>query len=157
MILRLAECIARNEDFGKCLETFLAEKGLTPSEFSRRSGIPRSTLYKILKGYKPRYDTLVRIFSAFHEKRKFVALIAARYVVEEIKFDDRVKVYPATTLEDAIVAAVRAEKEGAEAVICAPIISSLIEKLVDIPVITIRPEKSVIRAVNTAVEMLNLR
>jgi len=156
MIARLAECIARGEDFGKCLERVLVEKGLTPAEFSRKADIPQSTLYKILRGYKPRYDTLVKIFSALHEERNFVALIAARYVLEGIWFDERVKVYPATTLEDAIVAVVRAEKDGARAIICAPILSSLVEKLVDVPVITIKPEKSVERAVKAAIEKFNL-
>ena len=87
--------------------------------------------------------------------KRFVALIAARYVVEGMTFDERVRVYPATTLEDAIVAAVRAEKDGAGAIICAPIISGLVEKLVDVPVITIKPERSVEKAIKTALERLN--
>ncbi|MBO8179447.1 MAG: helix-turn-helix domain-containing protein [Archaeoglobus sp.] len=156
MISRLAECIARGEDFGRCLERVLAEKGLKPVEFAKKAGIPQSTLYKILRGYKPRYGTLVKIFSALREEKGFVALIAARYVLEDKRFDERVRVYPATTLEDAIVAAVRAEKDGARAIICAPVISSLVEKIVDVPVITIKPEKSVERAVKMAIEKFNL-
>jgi len=156
MISRLAQCIARGEDFGRCLERVLVEKGLKPAEFARKANIPQSTLYKILRGYKPRYDTLAKIFSALHEEKGFVALIAARYVLEDKKFDERVRVYPATTLEDAIVAVVRAEKDGARAIICAPVISSLAEKIVDVPVITIKPEKSVERAVKTAIEKFNL-
>uniref|UniRef100_A0A7C2S5Z2 Helix-turn-helix domain-containing protein n=1 Tax=Archaeoglobus fulgidus TaxID=2234 RepID=A0A7C2S5Z2_ARCFL len=156
MLLRLAECIARGEDFGRCLERLLVEKGLKPSEFAKKAGIPQSTLYKILRGYKPRYETIARIFSALHEERKFVALIAARYVLEDMSFDERVRVYPATTLEDAIVAAVRAEKDGARAIICAPVISGLVEKMVDVPVITIKPEKSVEKAVRMAIEKFNL-
>ena len=40
----------------------------------------------------------------------------------------RVREYPVHTMEDAIVAAVRAEREGAIAIVCAPIVSSIIEQ-----------------------------
>lgn len=157
MISRLAECIARGESIGDCLKKILKERGLNPVEFAREAGIPQSTIYKILSGCNPRYSTLAKIFSALRSERKFVALIAARYILEEMKFDEelKVRVYPATTLEDAIVAVVRAEKDGAGAIVCAPIISGLVEKMVDIPVITIKPEKSVERAVKAAVEVIN--
>lgn len=153
---RMAECIARGEDFGKCLGKILEERGITPSEFARKTGIPVSTLYKILKGSKPRYENVKRIFSALYEKNEFVALIAARYVIENLRFGEKVRVYPASTLEDAIVAVVRAEKDGARAIVCAPILSSLAEKLVDVPVITIKPENSVVEAVKVALRKANL-
>jgi predicted transcriptional regulator len=53
-------------------------------------------------------------------------------------------------MEDAIVAAVRAEREGAVAIVCAPILSSVIEQLVRIPVATIIPRESVQRAIELA-------
>ena len=46
----------------------------------------------------------------------------------------KVKEYPAQTMEDAIIAAVMAERDGALAVVCAPIIAPTIEKLLAIPV-----------------------
>ncbi len=107
MIYRLAECIARGEDFGECLQKLLEGEGDASSEFAKRANIPLSSLYKILKGSKPRYDNIARIFSALYEKKRFVALIAARYVLEELKFGEEVRVYPVSTLEDAIVAVVR--------------------------------------------------
>ncbi|MDI3497882.1 MAG: hypothetical protein PWQ40_1251 [Archaeoglobus sp.] len=154
MIYRLAECIARGEDFGSCLQKLLDERGMHPSEFAKRANIPLSSLYKILKGSKPRYDNITRIFSALYEKKGFVALIAARYVLEELKFGEKVRVYPVSTLEDAIVAVVRAEKDGARAIVCAPILSSLAEKVVDVPVITIKPGKSVIEALEAAMKLI---
>ncbi|NTV00014.1 MAG: transcriptional regulator, partial [Methanoregulaceae archaeon] len=62
----------------------------------------------------------------------------------------RVREYPVHTMEDAIVAAVRAEREGASAIVCAPIVSSIIEQLVHIPVATIIPRESVQRAIELA-------
>ena len=45
-------------------------------------------------------------------------------------------------MEDCIVAAVRAEKEGAAGLICAPILAALIERIVDIPVVILKPDIS---------------
>ena len=45
-------------------------------------------------------------------------------------------------MEDCIVAAVKAEKEGAGGIICAPILATLIERIVDIPVVIVKPDTS---------------
>jgi predicted transcriptional regulator len=91
------------------------------------------------------------------DEEEFVALIAARYVLEEMNFGESIKIYPATTLEDAIVAAVRAEKEGAGVIVCAPVISSLVERMVDVPVVTIKPTESVRKAVEIALKKVEQR
>jgi predicted transcriptional regulator len=89
---------------------------------------------------------------------EFIGLIVARSVLDTIEErtmdveNRRVKVreYPVHTMEDAIVAGVRAEREGAVAIVCAPIVSSVIEQLVHIPVATIIPRESVQRAIELA-------
>ena len=89
---------------------------------------------------------------------EFIGLIVARSVLETIEESTaevgtrriRVREYPVHTMEDAIIAAVRAEREGAVAVVCAPIVSSVIEQLVHIPVATIIPRESVQRAIELA-------
>jgi predicted transcriptional regulator len=53
-------------------------------------------------------------------------------------------------MEEAIVAAVRAEREGARAVVCAPIVSTTVEKILRIPVATIMPKNSLLDAIETA-------
>ena len=62
----------------------------------------------------------------------------------------KVKEYPAQTVEDAIIAAVMAERDGALAVVCAPIIAPTIEKLLSIPVSIIIPRDSALRAIEVA-------
>ena len=62
----------------------------------------------------------------------------------------RVREYPATTVEDAIIASVRAERDGGIAIVCAPIVSSTIERIVDIPIATIMPRDSVTEAIRLA-------
>jgi len=53
-------------------------------------------------------------------------------------------------VEDAIVSAIRAERDGAVAVVCAPIVSPTIEKILDIPIATIVPKDSVTEAIKLA-------
>ena len=43
-------------------------------------------------------------------------------------------------MEEAIIAAVNAERDGAKALVCAPIVSPTVEKILNIPVTTIIPE-----------------
>ncbi len=91
-------------------------------------------------------------------KEKFIAVIAARPVLDRISeretvIDNRrvvVREYSAMNMEDAIVAAVRAERDGAQALVCAPIVSYTIEKIVRIPVATIMPGNSVALAIENA-------
>jgi predicted transcriptional regulator len=66
--------------------------------------------------------------------------------------DVKVKEYPATTIEEAIIAAVNAEKDGAVAVVCAPIVAPTIEKLLSIPVSVIIPSESLLKAIEIAAE-----
>jgi predicted transcriptional regulator len=70
-----------------------------------------------------------------------------------MKVGERLRVlreYSATNIEEAIVAAVRAERDGAAALACAPIVSPTVEKLLSIPVATIIPRESLIRAIEVA-------
>ena len=133
-------------------------------ELSEASGIAQSSLYKILHGRRsPNLSTLRAIVQALRHfyrasEGEFIGLIAARPVLDVAEertavVDGRrmnVREYPVHTMEDAIVAAVRAEREGAIAIVCAPIVSSIIEQLVYIPVATIIPRGSVQRAIELA-------
>ncbi|MFA7186049.1 MAG: hypothetical protein WC082_14205, partial [Victivallales bacterium] len=55
--------------------------------------------------------------------------------------------YPVNTVEDAIIAAVRAERDGALAVVCAPIVAPTVEKILTIPVSRVIPTVSIIKAI----------
>jgi predicted transcriptional regulator len=64
----------------------------------------------------------------------------------------RVKEYPASTMVEAIIAAVKAERDGALAIVCAPIIAPTIEKILRIPVQVVIPKDSVTRAIDLAAQ-----
>ena len=145
-------------------EAIKQELGMTVGEFSERAGIPASTLYKILSGERnPKMETFRRIVCTIREiegvkKHGFIAVIASRGFLDNVEMKDvtfgekrrKLKEYAVTNMEDAIIAGVQAEKDGAAALVCAPICSPIIEKITNIPVATIRPRSSVIEAIKLA-------
>ncbi|MBC7114371.1 MAG: helix-turn-helix domain-containing protein [Archaeoglobi archaeon] len=159
---RLLKAILNGEDFGETLKRFLKEElRISIREFSELSGIPESTLYKLISGERePTLRTLRQIFRAIkRDEEPFIAIIASRSVLNEItesyvNFDGKrvkIKEYPANSFEEAIVSAVRAERDGAVALICAPIVSPAIEKIVSIPIVTIIPKRDMRDAIEVAI------
>lgn len=149
------------------IKEFLAvikeELRMTAAEFSEISGIPSSTVYKLLSGHRePNIKTLRQIIKVLRkmegEKTDFIAVIAARPVLDiitekKLKVQDRlitIREYSATSMEEAIIAAIKAERDGAKALVCAPIVSTTVEKVLHIPVATIMPRDSLIEAIELA-------
>ncbi|MDY0266526.1 MAG: helix-turn-helix domain-containing protein [Methanimicrococcus sp.] len=136
-------------------------------DFSKEAGIPHSTLYKILSGSRaPNIKTLRQIVNTVkkHENigDEFIAVIAARMVLDTITETKRkiggrlitVKEYSANSIEEAIIVATRAERDGAKALVCAPIVSHTVEKIVSIPVTTIMPKESITEAIEIAMRKI---
>jgi predicted transcriptional regulator len=162
-IMRAA--LVSDEEFVTTLNELLRhDLRISIRELSDKSGIAQSSLYKIMHGQRsPNLSTLRAIIRALRQlyhvgDEPFIGLIAARSVLESVEervtdIDGhrmRVREYPVHTMEDAIVAAVRAEREGAIGIVCAPIVSSVIEQLVRVPVATIIPKESVQAAIELA-------
>ncbi|MEM0343338.1 MAG: helix-turn-helix domain-containing protein [Thermoplasmata archaeon] len=150
--------------FRETLKEVLTELGMTMQDLAKRANVSPSTLYKIAnEDRSPSLEVLRRVVNAVREAEglragNFIALIVTRQVLDEVversvKIGDetvRIREYPASTIEDAIVAAIRAERDGAVAVVCAPIVSPTIEKILDIPIATIVPRDSVTEAIKLA-------
>lgn len=148
--------------FQKALHNILEEElDMTPREFARISGVSPSTLYKILEeNREPNLRTVRLIIKALNnisraDSENFVAIIASSRFMESLpkamEADGRVvhiREYVIATVEDAIIAAVRAERDGALAIICAPIIAPTIEKIISIPVTQVIPLGSVMAALD---------
>lgn len=154
--------------------TIKDELNMTVGEFSEQSGIPASTIYKLLSGHREPNVKLFRQIVSFlkevegknqveKERSGFIAVIAARPVLDrisekKIKVKDRlltIREYSATSMEEAIVAAIKAERDGAIAVVCAPIVSTTIEKVLRIPVTSIMPRDSLFEAIEVAAGKMN--
>ena len=136
-------------DFKTALEEELSRKDMSIKDLAARAQIPAATIYKITSGERdPRFSTVRAIVNALDAREhNFIAVIAAKFLLDEVesslipsgKKTLKVKGYPANTMEDCIIAAVRAEKEGALGIICAPVLATLIERIVDIPVGIMKP------------------
>jgi predicted transcriptional regulator len=143
-------------DFTTALNEELERKNMSVKELAEQTGIPVSTLYKVTVGERdPRLSTIKKIVSVLEpERSRFVAIIAARFLLDSIEareteHDGRkfgIRGYSANSLEECIVAAVRAEKDGASGIVCAPVLASIVEKIVDVPVGMLRPDLPVVNA-----------
>lgn len=160
----LASAMESDESFSRTLKDSLEALGMTVQDLAKKAMVSPSTLYKITnEGRSPSLQVLRKIIRAVGEASgtrpgNFIAVVAARHVLDEVlersvqigNESVRVRDYPAATVEDAIVAAIRAEREGAIAVVCAPIVSPTIEKVIDIPIALIDPKDSMLDAIKVA-------
>jgi len=148
--------------------TIKEELRITAAEFSEKAGIPASTIYKLLSGHRaPNIKTLREIIRVIRKmegtgKTCFIAVIAARPVLDMI-IEKKLKIggklvtvreYSAISMEEAIIAAIRAERDGARALVCAPIVSPTVEKVLRIPVTNIMPRDSLIEAIELAAKKM---
>jgi len=137
-------------DFTTALNEELERKGMSVKELADLTGIPVSTLYKITLGERdPRLSTVKKIVSVLEPVHdRFIAVIAAKFLLDALDVRETgagngkvmIRGYSANSLEECIVAAARAEKDGAAGIVCAPILASIVEKIVDVPVGMMRPD-----------------
>ena len=153
----IAGMIREEGGFQKALKRVMEnDLHMSVNEFSRATGISQSTMYKILEDQRePNLRTARAIIRAVkimseEEGQIFIAVIASHQVLQvldrETIVDGRpVKLteYPVSTVEDAIIMALRAERDGAIGVICAPIVAPTIERILTIPVSPVIPTDSI--------------
>ena len=159
----IAGMLREEGGFQKAFRNILDDElAMSLNEFCQLSGISQSTMYKILEEKRePNLRTVRQVIKALKilmeaDDSRFIAVIASTTVVENlpksIEMGDglivTVREYPVSTVEDAIIAAVRAERDGALGVVCAPIVAPTIEKILSIPVSRVIPTSSVMLAVD---------
>ncbi len=144
-----------DDDFGKELKESISDLGMSIKEFSKKSDVPESTLYKIISGERNDYriSTLKKIINTIKDMEGYteenvIGIITSRgaldLVKREIEVDNKkikVKEFPATTIEEEIIQGVKAEKEGIKGIVCGPLAATTLEKVVDIPVTALRFEE----------------
>ncbi|HJJ28924.1 MAG TPA: helix-turn-helix domain-containing protein [Methanocorpusculum sp.] len=152
-------------DISVAISEELKRRGMSVHQLAAACEISPVTLYKIVNGERsPSFATVKKIAGVFYPRMAggFIAVIAAKFLLEDIEgtkitingSDYRIQGYPANSLEDCLAAAARARDEGASGIVCAPVLASLIEKIVDIPVAIMKPEMS---AVENAVHVIAKR
>ncbi len=141
-------------EFRRALEEELKRQGMTIKELADKAGIPAATLYKLTSAERDvRLSTLKRIVGALEPRYPpFIAVIAAKFLLDEVEgqkitLGDRtctIRGYTANSIEECIIAAVKAEKDGAAGIVCAPVLASMVEKIVDVPVAIMKPGKKTV-------------
>ena len=141
-------------DFRTALEEELARRNMTIKELADQASIPAATLYKLMSGDGDvRLSTVKKIVQVLEPKiPAFIAVIAAKFLLDEIEGQEiairgrsyHIRGYTANSIEECIIAAVTAEKDGAAGIICAPILASMIEKIVDVPVAIMKPKAATV-------------
>ena len=158
----IAGMLREDGGFQKALRNILEDElGMTLNEFCQASGLSQSTMYKIMEDNRePNLRTVRQVVKSLKvmmeaDDSHFIAVIASTNVVENlprtIDLDGlvvNVREYPVSTVEDAIIASVRAERDGALGVVCVPIVAPTIEKILAIPVSRVIPTSSVMLAID---------
>jgi len=151
--------IKSNQAFIATFKELLFKHNLTVTDFCDKTKIPESTAYKILSNPQKdfRVSTLRNIIHAVQKLEGtlnegiVVGIITTRGALDLVNRrihlfnkDIIIKEYPATTIEEEIIQGIRAEREGISGIICGPIAATTLEKVVNIPVITIRFERNLL-------------
>lgn len=138
-----------SQGFCEAVNNELTRRNMTVRELAEMTAIPAPTLYKILSGESdPRFSTVRKIIGHLEPRYSpFIAVIAARFLLDEIEGQTitvrgttcPVRGYAANSIDECIIAAVTAQREGASGIVCAPVLASIVEKIVEIPVAIIKP------------------
>ena len=153
--------------FQKAFRSILEDElNMSLNEFCQISGVSQSTTYKILEDKRePNLRTVRQVIKSLKiimepEESHFIAVVASNMVVENlpktIDLDGltvSIREYPVSTVEDAIIAAVRAERDGALGVVCAPIVAPT-EKILAIPVSRAIPYASILKAIDRLKDLI---
>ncbi len=157
----IAGMLREEGGFQKAFRTMLDDElEMSVSEFCELSGLSPSTMYKVLEERRePNIRTVRRVVKALREltspaDEPFIAVIASNISMDAMPSEMEIsgknvilREYSVNTVEDAIIAAVRAERDGALAVVCAPIVAPTVEKILTIPVSRIIPTVSILKAI----------
>jgi len=143
------------EDFGEKLKDAIARLGMNVNEFAELSKVPKGTLYKIISGERKNFristlkqiiETIKRLEGYGHEN--IIGIITSRGALDTVgktfrlgNKEVKIKEFPATTIEEEIIQGIRAEREGVKGLICGPIAATTLEKIVNIPIVSIRFEE----------------
>jgi predicted transcriptional regulator len=166
LIQRLINAALRSDaEFGKEFKKALMISGIKLRDFSNISGIPLSTLKKVVSGKSSiRICTLRAIINGFKNvyqenyKDGFIAFLATRQVVERIlssrelaSLNIKVKGYPVNTLDDVYKAAMKAVRDGAKAIVAAPIVSQMLQDFIDTPLVSVNVcENDIVQSIKIA-------
>lgn len=152
----LSAAMESNEAFVNELKTCMRQMGITAKDLSAGSGLPLSTINKIISQRRDlRLSTLRNILKYMRslsapEADITIGVIAARPSLDKISKHQImtkgkkviIREYPASSIEDVIISAIKAEREKVDGIVCASIVAHVIEKFVRVPIMAVIVEES---------------
>jgi len=154
----IAAAMESNEAFAEELKQAMKKYGLTAKELGEKSGLSQSLINKVIAGgggRDLRVSTLRSIVCYLRDLESprgdlVIGVIAARPILDSLRKQQLtlkgkrivVREYPAISIEDAIISAIRAERSKVHGLVCAPIVASIIEKFIRVPIITIKVDET---------------
>jgi predicted transcriptional regulator len=151
----LAAAMESNESFVNRLKLTMKQRGISTRDLSSGSRVPLSTLNKlILEGRDLRLSTLRKIINYLSsldlpQADMIIGIVATRPSLDNISRHQlmlngkriTLKEYPASSIEDVISAAVNAERDHVNGLVCASIVANFIEKFVRVPIMSVKIEE----------------
>lgn len=152
----LSASMESTEAFINKLKISMRQLGITAKDLSIGSGLPLSTINKIISQERDlRLSTLRSIIKFLQslevpEADITIGIIAARPSLDQISKHQImakgkkvvIREYPSSSIEDVIINAIRAERERVDGIVCASIVAHIIEKFVRIPIMAVMVEES---------------
>ena len=150
-----------NREFITTLRKEMSVKRISIQELSKESDVPESTMYKIMSDPDKdfRISTFRQMIKGMEKllglkedtNENLVALITSREALDSISSNieingNKISVmdFPALTIEEEIIQGIRAERMGAKGILCGPVAANTLEKVVKIPVMSLRFENDTI-------------
>ena len=151
----LEAAMESNEAFANQLKLLIKKRGISVRALSEDSHIPLSTLNKILSESRDlrlsTFRDLMKFMQSISmpEADMVIGIIATRPSLDNIsrhqlQLNGRrilLREYPASSIEDVISAAVKAERDKVSGLVCASIVASFIEKFVRVPLMSVKIEE----------------
>lgn len=167
----LDAALVSNEAFAERLKMAMKQLGISTKSLSDGSGVPLSTINKIL--YQSRdlrlstMRTMIKYIETITTPKAdiVIGIIGTRTALDTITKHQLtlrgkkilLKEYPSSSIEDVIVNAVQAERERVNGLVCATIVANLIAKFVRVPIMSVKlEEQNFLDSVSALVEKIPL-
>lgn len=152
----LKAALISNEAFTERFKLTLKQLGISNKALSEGSGVPLSTINKIIYQNRDFRLSTMRALIKYIESMTtpetdvVIGIIATRTALDTITKHQitvkgknvLLKEYPSSSIEDVIINAIKAEREKVNGLVCATIVANLIEKFVRIPIMSVKLDET---------------
>jgi predicted transcriptional regulator len=145
-----------NETFVERFKLAMKQLGISNKALSEGSGIPLSTINKVLCQKRDLRCSTLRAMMKFIKAKTItkadivIGIIGTRSALDTLtKHQIAVKgkkillrEYPSSSIEDVILNAIKAERERVNGLVCATIVANLICKFIKVPIMSVKLDES---------------